>query len=176
MVLFCSVLEFGPVPTSPTPLLQGAPVRLLRPVGRASGPPTVEMVGEIRIVLGRRRRHEPTLLKRRRRAHVRTAAHNNNNKTTTKSSSAFCCFVVEKKITTAHGRRTLLIRPSYIPYKSDTTQHTGSDRKRIRIRFTVQELSSQGTGKTGRDRRRTTARGSGEIPAPNVRDTALRVT
>ena len=27
-VLF-SVLEFGPVPTSPTPLLQGAPVRLL---------------------------------------------------------------------------------------------------------------------------------------------------
>ena len=24
--LFCSVLEFGPVPTSPTPLLQGAPV------------------------------------------------------------------------------------------------------------------------------------------------------
>ena len=29
---FCSVLEFGPVPTSPTPLLQGAPVRLLRPV------------------------------------------------------------------------------------------------------------------------------------------------
>ena len=26
--LFCSVLEFGPVPTSPTPLLQGAPVRL----------------------------------------------------------------------------------------------------------------------------------------------------
>jgi hypothetical protein len=34
--LFCSVLEFGPVPTSPTPLLQGAPVRLLHPVGRAS--------------------------------------------------------------------------------------------------------------------------------------------
>ena len=27
--LFCSVLEFGPVPTSPMPLLQGAPVRLL---------------------------------------------------------------------------------------------------------------------------------------------------
>jgi hypothetical protein len=23
-ILFCSVLEFGPVPTSPTPLLQGA--------------------------------------------------------------------------------------------------------------------------------------------------------
>ena len=30
--LFCSVLEFGPVPISPTPLLQGAPVRLRRVV------------------------------------------------------------------------------------------------------------------------------------------------
>ena len=39
--LFCSVLEFGPVPTSPTPLLQGAPVRLLHPVGRASPRPVV---------------------------------------------------------------------------------------------------------------------------------------
>ena len=31
--LFCSVLEFGPVPTPPTPLFQGAPVRLLAPKG-----------------------------------------------------------------------------------------------------------------------------------------------
>ena len=29
-LLFCSVLEFGPVPTSPTPLLQGAPHFTLR--------------------------------------------------------------------------------------------------------------------------------------------------
>ena len=29
-------LEFGPDPTPPTPLFQGAPVRLFRPVGRAS--------------------------------------------------------------------------------------------------------------------------------------------
>jgi len=41
VVVFCSVLEFGPVPTSPTPLLQGAPVRLLHPVGRASPRPVV---------------------------------------------------------------------------------------------------------------------------------------
>ena len=38
-VVFCS--EFGPVPTSPTPLLQGAPVRLLHPVRRASPRPVV---------------------------------------------------------------------------------------------------------------------------------------
>lgn len=31
--LFCSVLEFGPVPTPPTPLFQGAPVRLFAPKG-----------------------------------------------------------------------------------------------------------------------------------------------
>ena len=42
--LFCSVLKFGPVPTSPTPLLQGAPVRLLRPVGRASPQPVAWIV------------------------------------------------------------------------------------------------------------------------------------
>ena len=31
--VYCSVLEFGPVPTPPTPLFQGAPVRLLAPKG-----------------------------------------------------------------------------------------------------------------------------------------------
>ena len=30
---FCSVLEFGPDPTPPTPLFQGAPVRLFAPKG-----------------------------------------------------------------------------------------------------------------------------------------------
>ena len=36
-VLFCSVLKFGPVPTSPTPLLQGAPVRLSPPLDQWYG-------------------------------------------------------------------------------------------------------------------------------------------
>ena len=31
LILFCSVLELGPVPTPSPPLFQGAPVRLFRP-------------------------------------------------------------------------------------------------------------------------------------------------